>query len=135
MSSLLKKLITALILTSFITIVLFSLASMTHGSDGRLAGDCPFSSPGASLCPQDMVALIIHHLSAYHAFLNVPIGSGLTTLIISLLLVIGVALVIFIHLPLLGPPSLILYSYPLVDSYNRKIVRWLSRLENSPSYP
>lgn len=129
----LQKFITALVLTSFLTIVLFSLASMMHGSDGRLAGDCPFSALGASLCPQDTMALVKHHLSAYHAFLNVTVDLGLTALIISLLLVVGLAFIVFIRPLLLGPPSLVLSSSPPVNSFNRKIIHWLSRLENSPS--
>ncbi len=131
-----KKIITTLVLASLIMIMFFSFTLMMNGPNERMLADCPFSVMGASLCPQDIVAVVIHHISAYHAFLNVTVSAGLTTLIISLLFAICAVLVIFIHLPLFGPPAFvpILHDSPLLDSYSKKIIRWLSLLENSPSF-
>lgn len=135
MSSLSKKIITALVLTSFLTVAIFSFAVMMQGPDGRMKGDCPFSVVGQSICPQDTVAVAIHHISAYQAFLNVPVSSGLTALIISLLFVVCAIFFIFIRSPLLEPPSFVYIpnDSPLTSLSGRKITRWLSLFENSPS--
>ena len=123
-----NKIITAFVLTSFLTVVFFSFAVMIHGPDGRMSGNCLFSASSVSLCPQDTVAVAIHHLSAYHAFLNAPVGSGLTAIIISLLFVIGTFYVIFTHSPLLGLRAVVnvLGDPPLTTSHDRKITHWLS---------
>jgi dolichol kinase len=109
---------------------------MMQGPDGRMVGDCPFSAMGASLCPQDNVAVAIHHVSAYYAFLNVPVGTSFAALMISLLLVACTLLIITIRSPLLGLPILayVLYDSPPPNAYSRKITRWLSLFENSPSH-
>ncbi|MEK7609855.1 MAG: hypothetical protein AAB470_01890 [Patescibacteria group bacterium] len=130
-----KKIITVLVLTSFLTVAIFSFAVMTRGPDGRMEGDCPFSVVGQSICPQDTVAVAIHHISAYQSFLNMPVGSGLTALIVSLLFAVCAALFILISSPLLGPPAVarILYDSPSIGLRSRKLTRWLSLFENSPS--
>ena len=130
-----KQIITILILVSFLTIVVFGVFSMMHGSQEQMAGNCPLSAMGQSLCPQDILSVVIHHISAYYAFLNIPINSGITILIISLLLYIFAISLVFIYLLLfIQPiPSNIFYNSPLINSYNRKINHWLSLFENSPS--
>ena len=137
MLSLSQKIISSLVLAPFLTIVLFSFAFMTHGLDGQMSGDCPFSSGGmgVSLCPQDTLALAIHHISVYNAFLNVPVGTGLIAIIISMIFAVGVLFVIFIRPPFLGPPAFarVLYHSLLSASRDRKIIAWLSLFENSPS--
>ncbi len=135
MSSIPKKIIAALVLTSFLTVAIFSFAVMIQGPDGRMEGDCPFSVVGQSICPQDTVAVAIHHISSYQSFLNVPVGAGLTALVISLLFVMFIALFIFIRSPLLEPPSFVCVQndYSSTSSSGRKITRWLSLFENSPS--
>jgi hypothetical protein len=135
MLSLPKKIIAALVLTSFLTVVIFSFAVMMQGPDGRMEGDCPFSVVGLSICPQDTVAVAIHHISAYQAFLNVSVSSGLTALILSLLLAVCAIFFIFIRSLLLGSPSFVCVpnDSPPTGSSGRKITRWLSLFENSPS--
>ena len=128
-----KKIITSLVLASLMTIIFFSLTVMTHGSDGRMSGDCPFSA-GVSFCPQDTLAVVIHHISAYQSFLNVTITSGIMTLLISLFLLVLATFVLSIGPPLSGlllPISI--YDFPPASSHDRKIKRWLSLFENSPS--
>jgi len=106
-----------------------------HGPDGRMQSDCPFSAMGVSLCPQDTVAMAFHHISAYNSFLNVPVNLGITTFIISLLLVAGAMLAVSLNITLFELPVLvgIFYHFPLDVSYKRKITRWLSLHENSPA--
>lgn len=135
MSPVYQKIISLLVLASFMAVTFFGFAIMMHGPNGWMSGDCPFSVMGASLCPQNTLATAIHLISAYHTFLNVPVGAGLTTLVISLLFAVCILLVIFIRSPLLGPPALvgIFYDSPPAASHKRKITRWLSLFENSPS--
>lgn len=135
MKSVFKKIINILVLASFIAIVLFSFAFMMQGPDGSMTGDCPFSAMGQSLCPQDTVAIAIHHISSYHAFINVPVGTGMMTIILSLIFAICSVFIIFIRSPLLGPPAFARISYdsPSANLHTRKITRWLSLFENSPS--
>jgi|SRR3989338_8015869 len=130
-----KQIISVMILISFLTIVFLSVVAMLHMPDGDMSGDCPFSALGDSLCPQDAVTVALHHISAYQSFFNVPVGSGQTALIISLLLATYAMLVIGIRSPLRGPPATVrlVYGSPPVNSYERKITRWLSLFENSPS--
>ncbi|MEK7515769.1 MAG: hypothetical protein AAB555_02465 [Patescibacteria group bacterium] len=129
----LKKIITPLVLLSFLVMALFSFSGMSYGPDGSMQGDCPFSSLGTSLCPPGALPGAVHHLSAYQSFINVPINSGITALIISLLITVFVALIFSFHqLPRIAPVR-VPYHSPPFTSQDRKIKRWLSLFENSPS--
>jgi len=131
-----KKSITALILVSFLMLVLFSFGVMLHESGNQMTGNCPFSAMGVSVCPQDTLAVAIHHVSAYSSFFNVPTNFGPTIAIIFLLLAICVLFILFIRPPL--PQRVTLargtYTLPSANSYNKKVTHWLSLFENSPSY-
>lgn len=135
MQSTSHKIIALLVLVSFLMIVVFSFAFMAHDMDEDISSDCPFSVMGVSLCSQGTVAVVIHHISSYHSFLNVPADFGVMTLLISLLLLASAILVTFVSSLLLEPPAfaVIPYDFPPGTSYNRKITRWLSLFENSPS--
>ena len=136
MKSNLKTIIALITLTSFIWIVFFSFASMSFRPDGHMAGDCPFSAMGTSLCPQDTVAAALHHIGAYSSFLNVPVPSLTTAIVLLLAFALALAL-IFISKSLLGPPLElgVVYDDPPAYTANRKITKWLSLFENSPSFP
>src|SRR3989344_3211333 len=103
MSSVFKKISAVLILISFLTIVLFSFSVMIQGEDGSMKDDCPFSAMGQSICPQDALTAVTHHISSYQSFLNVHVGSGFTALLISLLLLLYATFYISVRLPLLEP--------------------------------
>lgn len=133
MSFLFKKITTALALLSFVAMVFFSFASMSYGADGRMQGDCPFSNMGTSLCPQNALPGAVHHLSAYQSFLNAPVHFNITVLLIALLAMVATALVFLFHPLLYRPLAPILYSSPPFTSHDRKIKRWLSLFEHSPS--
>ncbi|MEK7553786.1 MAG: hypothetical protein AAB517_00295 [Patescibacteria group bacterium] len=129
----LKKTITPLVLLSFLVMALFSFSGMSYGPDGSMRGDCPFSSLGTSLCPPSALPGAVHHISAYQSFINVPINSGITTLIISLLITVSVAITFSFHQLLRRDPVRVPYHSPPFTSQDRKIKRWLSLFENSPS--
>jgi len=130
-----KKIVAPLVFASFLMVAFFGFAAMTSGQDGRMQGDCPFSATGASLCPQDILPGVIHHLSAYQSFLNVPIGFNLTVLLIALL-AFSIAPILFWGSLVLVPIAFekVLYESPPSISYNKKRIRWLSLFENSPSF-
>ena len=130
-----KKIITSIVLASFIMVLFFSFTYMIHQSDGRMAGDCPFFSNSQSICNQNTILSAIHHISAYQSFLNIQTVSNITAGLISLLILVVLFFAIF-------PKN----KYPLALSYvnhrnNRppplsgknKIIDWLSLFENSPS--
>ncbi|MEK7464726.1 MAG: hypothetical protein AAB617_03030 [Patescibacteria group bacterium] len=134
MLSLSKKIIALLILLSFVVIVLFSLVVMTHEPNGNMSKGCPFLAMGASLCPQNAAAMILHQISFYQSFVNIPIGFGTTLLIISLILA---AVSVFVNR--LGPFQLkplvhigVPCGSPTNALYEKKITRWLALHENSP---
>lgn len=131
----LKKIISPILLLSFLAMAFFSFAIMSYGPDGRMRGDCPLATTGASLCPQDAAAMTLHHLSAYQAFLNVPVNFGLAMLA-ALFFAIGLARILFQNL--FSPAFVMvraLYESPPSGIHSRRLLRWLSILENSPSFP
>ncbi|TSA45201.1 hypothetical protein D4R51_02270 [bacterium] len=107
---------------------------MTKEPDGRMFGNCPFSAMGVSLCPQDIVAMVFHHASAYQSFINIPVNSGATALV-SLLLAAFAILLASLGSFMLGSPAPfgILYNPPPNTSYHRKTTHWLALHENSPA--
>lgn len=131
----LEKIAAPLILAAFVLIALFGFAAMAHNPDGRMSGDCPFSVMGESLCPQNNLAVAIHHISASHSFLNVPVSFGLMVSLIAFLLTIAAIFAFSSSLPLFSLPALAsgCSDSPPVYSRDRKIIRWLSLFENSPS--
>ena len=131
----LSKKITALfILLSFLMIVFWGFMMMTHRPSGEMNNSCPFAIAGASLCPQDNMMSVIHHISSYQSFLNTPIGSSAATLLISLLL-FAVAIIFATSPPLLKIPARVpnIDNSPPDIASKRKVTRWLSLFENSPS--
>ncbi len=129
------KIAAPFVLLAFLTLALFSFASMSYGSDGRMQGDCPFSAMGTSLCPPSTLPGALHHLSAYQSFLNVPVDSALTALIIALLLITFGIFAYRIQPRIPDPPVHGAYRNhdPPVSVHTWKLVRWLSLLENSPA--
>lgn len=134
MSFLFKKIAAPLLLVSFLLVALLGFVAMSYGPDGQMDGGCPFSAAGAALCPQDTAAVVLHHLGAFQAFLNVPLDSTIFALI-SALLLLACLLVLKVRPLLFQPVAHRCYSNtsPPVSARVRKITRWLSLLENSPS--
>jgi len=126
-----KQFIVALVTLPFLTVALFGFATMTVGPDA-MPGDCPFSALGAPLCPDNAVVMALHHVAAYHSFLNVPIALGLLGLLLAMLsLAILLILLRAPPLPRYRPPP---YFYDSPPSVVRiRLLRWLARFELSPS--
>lgn len=131
-----RTILAAIVVVAFLTITLFSFTFMMQGQDGRMQGDCPFSTMGVSVCPQDALAGAAHHISAYQSFLNVPLGSSLMLLMLALLIAFGTTLLFSIRMPFLRPAlhrRHVHRRYAPITSYTRDIARWFSLLQNSPS--
>ena len=125
-----------LIFVSFLTVVFLSFSVMTHGSNGSMQNNCPFSAFGASLCVQDVFTTIFNHISAYKSFFNIPTYSYITIFFFFFASYCKHNFYIFIDYFLYKP---LIYIRRVINSppfiiYNRKILRWLSLFENSPSY-
>jgi len=135
MSSLFKKIIVLFILSSFLTIVFFSFATMIHESDGNMSKGCLFSTGGTFLCPQDALIMVFHHVSSYQSFINVPTNFGITALVIFLLFIAYIVLIIFSNLSRFefSTPVGVFYSPPQKIPYKRKITHWIALHENSPT--
>ena len=135
MSSLFTKTVALFTLVSLLAIVFFSFSFMARGVDGQMQGDCPFSVVGVPLCPQDAFAAAVHHISAYQAFLNILAGSGVTALIVALVLAVCAAVAYSAGLfASVSPPLLQLFRTALPSALpKRKVLQWLSLFENSPS--
>lgn len=130
-----KQLIATLTLVSFLAVVIFSLVFMIPGQDGTMSGDCPLSAIDTSTCPQNTLAMAIHHISVYTDFLNVPTRSPMVLAAVVLLLAIVGAIISSARLhPGSSPPARVLADRLSDHSHRKKIIRWLSLLENSPSY-
>lgn len=129
-----KKIAVPFILASFLMVALFGFVAMSYGPDGRMQGGCPFSATGAALCPQDALIVAMHHINAYQSFLNVPVDSTLILLMGILLLAAYLLVLVVRPLLFIIPVRLTHFSHgPPLSARTRKITRWLSLLENSPS--
>ena len=134
MISLPKKITAPLILVMFLVPLFFGALTMAHGSDGRMQGDCPFSSVGNVNCIQDTTTSALHHIFSYQSFFNVSVANEL----ISLFALMFIALSLFFRFYIDKNVSNIFvknrfYNFPPDNSYLRKMTGWLSLFENSPS--
>ncbi|MCR4310955.1 MAG: hypothetical protein NUV54_00045 [Candidatus Taylorbacteria bacterium] len=131
-----NKIISLVVLTSFIAVIFFSFPMMTGAIDGSMPGGCPFSTVGTSLCPLDTVAMTIHHISSYQSFLTVSVYSSFISVLTSLFLLAVAFLVLFVGPPLYNnlARAVLVSDSPPIDFKGRKITRWLSLFENSPSF-
>ena len=135
MSHSLSKVAVSLVLVSIVMVAFFSFATMAHSEEGNMQAGCPFSVIGATLCPQNLEAAVIHHISAYQSFFAIFSTSGATALIIALLALVCAALLRSLWSLVYKPPERIRYVFnaPLATREDHAIIRWLSLLENSPS--
>ena len=131
-----KKITVLFILISFLTIVFFGFVIMAHGPSGNMQGDCPFSALGTSICPQNSIDLVFHHISAYQSFISAPVNFSPSYLIVWLILVASAFLGVSL---LISPPELLSFFHTFRDptpytSHKRKILSWLTLFENSPAH-
>src|SRR3989344_1580663 len=130
-----SKVAVSLVLVSIVMVAFFSFATMAHSEEGNMQAGCPFSVIGATLCPQNLEAAVIHHISAYQSFFAIFSTSGATALIIALLALVSAALLRSLWSLVYKPPERIRYVFntPTATPQDHAVIRWLSLLENSPS--
>lgn len=131
-----QKALSVLILMAFIAVAVLSFTMMMHESNGGLANGCLFATGETTLCSSNVLALVMHHISAYQAFINVPVSFGWMSILFFLLLAVLVVLITrLVGILNLSQSVLIrnLSNSPPETSYKRKIIGWLSLFENSPS--
>lgn len=132
------KLVAAIASIAFLGTVAFGLIFMMDSNmkmEKPMANECPFAVFGGKVCSQNVSGAVVHHISLYQSFTNIPINFGMAALIFSLFLVISAIISVFLNFALPAPSALagIYYNFPPNTSYKRKISRWLSLHENSPA--
>src|SRR3989338_10366608 len=135
MPVLIKKAVVLLTLISLLAIVFLSCSFMARGVDGQMQGDCPFSVMGVALCPQDALAAATHHISAYQSFLNIVASSGVTAVIVALLVALAATL-LFSVAPLVYEAHVRvrhLFNASFTVLQEKETIRWLSLFEHIPS--
>lgn len=123
---------------AFLGTVAFGLIFMMDSNmkmERPMANECPFTAFGGKACSQNASGAVVHHISLYQSFTNVPVNFGMASLIFSLFLVVSAIIAIFINYALLAfsATACTYYNFPPATSYKRKISRWLSLHENSPA--
>ncbi|MDO8579402.1 MAG: hypothetical protein Q7R72_00840 [bacterium] len=129
-----RKIFSFIILLSLLTIVFFGFSLMTHGREA-MTDNCPFSPISKTLCFQSTTASVIHHISAYYSFLNVPLYSSMTIFLSLFLIAVFLIFTFSVDYSLLWPVVLSRgrMEFSPIVSFDRKTIRWLSLFEHSPS--
>src|SRR3989344_1014484 len=122
----LSKLFATLVLASLLFIVIFSFATVMHNSGESMGAGCPFAAMGVPLCPQDLVAAAVHHISAYQSLLNAPASSGMMALLIALLMLACGVFISLIRPPAFQPRRVRYLYNPSSSARDRETTRWLS---------
>lgn len=132
------KAVAVIAFMAFLGTVAFGLIFMmdsTMKMEQSMSNGCPFTMYGSQECPQSALGAVVHHISLYQSFTNVPVNFGLAAIIMSLFFVISAILAIFLNNSIFGLPALIgiFYSPPPNKLYKSKVTRWLALHENSPT--
>lgn len=123
---------------AFMSMFVFGITSITNmNMDQNANNNCPIALGGDSTCPPGLLETTIHHLSIYQSFFNIFISENVFLL---------ASLIIFLAFLYLFNKRLIfefnildfsrcLYPKKKFRSFkSRKIIKWLSLFENSPSF-
>ncbi len=130
-----KKLLSLLIIISVLVIGVFGFTMINHGA-GHVAG-CIASAVDNTPCPENIVAMLTHHIQAFVSFFSViPSIPFIFLLTLFFALFLSAGFLYIKHRDLILS-NLVFWRVRLDPerqlSRPRKITRWLSLLENSPS--
>jgi len=131
-----KQGVLLIVLAAFGTLALFSFAIMAgHSMDVGVQSHCPLSAAGAPECPEDVVAMVAHHIDAFQSFLAALLQTD-AALVVALLLMVCFLPVFSSRLfvPMAPVFAYARYRAPPLAFRAPKITRWLSLFENSPSF-
>lgn len=130
-----KKLLSLLIITSVLVIGVFGFTLMSHGTNHAVG--CIASAVDNTPCPENIAAMSIHHIQAFISFFSVvpPVPFiFLLALLFALFLSTGF---LYIKYQDFASTDQLFWRVRLDPerqlSRPRKITRWLSLFENSPS--
>lgn len=131
-----KYFIALIVILGIIGIGIFGFFIMNHDMN-HSSGNCVASIINNTVCPSDAISAILHHITAYEIFSQAIVNST-SFVIIATLLLLAIVVMLMVKMFLLTP--LILFSEFLVwrrDEHSatnqRKLIRWLSLLKNSPA--
>ena len=128
------KFLSLLLLISILVIGVFGFATMNR--DIEHSAGCVASAVDSTPCPQNIVAMTVHHIQAYLTFFSaIPVSPILVLMLLLTLLLSARSLFVPIKYKFDDPDRKIIYkkseAKPLAL---RKLIRWLSLFENSPSF-
>ncbi len=130
-----KKYLSLLLLTSVLVIGVFGFSSMNHEA-GHATG-CIASAVNNTPCPENITAMSVHHILAFISFFSVTPAVPFIFLLILLFAVFLSAVFLFIKLQDSILATLVFWRLRRDPERQltrpRKITRWLSLFENSPS--
>lgn len=125
-----KLFISILIFIIYISVGIFGLFQSIHINETPMP-NCPYTENNYSLCENSL-----DHINGWRQFSNVIV----TSLFIFLILIFGIILYFFGLQNLLNKKLFLFYKWKYylnnkkLYSYRRKIIKWLSLFENSPSF-
>lgn len=133
-----KYLITFILIISFAGIAIFGFTLFAHGMNSS-DSNCITSPIDGTVCPTNIAAMTLHHISSLQTLLTAVTPSiSNWLLLLAFMLLVSVS-VFFLYKNLLFP-ELELLRERLRDlatdfSYSKqKIISWLSLFENSPAF-
>ncbi len=130
-----KKILSLLIITSVLVIGIFGFTSMNHGAVHSVG--CIASAASNIPCPENIEAMSVHHIQAFVSFFSVVPSIPfifLIALLFSTFLSVGFLFIKHRDLTLSSLAFWRIRHDPERQlSRSRKITRWLSLFENSPS--
>ncbi len=130
-----KKILSLLIITSVLVIGIFGFTSMNHGAVHSVG--CIASAASNIPCPENIEAMSVHHIQAFVSFFSVVPSIPfifLIALLFSTFLSVGFLFIKHRDLTLSSLAFWRIRHDPERQlSCPRKITRWLSLFENSPS--
>jgi hypothetical protein len=129
------KLLSVLLLTSVLAIGVFGFVSMNHRANHAVG--CTVSAVDDTPCPENIVAMAVHHIQAFSSFFSVvPSIPFIFFLALLFTLFLSVGFFSIKHQDSVLASRLlwrVLHDPERQLSRPRKITRWLSLFENSPS--
>ena len=136
-----KHLLTLILLISFVGIAIFGFTLFAHEMGGMEGSEnnCITSPIDGTLCPTDITAMTLNHISSLQALLT-SVTSSISNWLLLLAFVLLVSVSVFLLYKNLLFPKLDLLRERLRDlatnfSYSKqKIISWLSLFENSPAF-
>jgi len=130
-----KKYLPLLLLVSILVIGVFGFSLMNHGTNHTF--ECVASSTDNTSCTENIIIMSAHHIQAYILFFSVTYPTSFVLLFLLLVFLLLSTWVFYIkhqsHISANLSLWQVLHNPERLITLPRKITRWLSLFENSPS--